>query len=264
MTSKWEQIIDPVKIKSMYAIYSTYDNDILFSRKEIKKPILCGGIITDFSQNVFNIKNDELVGLISYEQKQDLILSSNLIIKLPNNKNLKLIALLPYASFAMKVLRMVKPSHNQNIVIIEKDPFKTLLTKILNRSGARVSSLKSSDNFEILKNKPIDTLIYSQENSEVKKLVSQFELKSKYELKQISLADVGFEDNNYQKGVKYPYSYIRWDFKKNLQYFVSLVNEYNDFLNFFDIEIIKISDFEEISHKIDQLKTNMLYLFQKT
>jgi len=45
-------IIDPVQIENKYAIFSTYENDIIFHRENINTPIFCGGIIKSISQNI--------------------------------------------------------------------------------------------------------------------------------------------------------------------------------------------------------------------
>ena len=127
MMKNTTDIIDPVLIKNKYAVFSTYINDVIFHRENVKKPIFCGGIIKSISQNVYNFKIGEKIGYISSKQELDLTLSSNQIIKIAIYNNEKLISILPYASYAMKILRLVNPSLNQNIVIVRENFFSILL-----------------------------------------------------------------------------------------------------------------------------------------
>ena len=72
----------------------------------------------------------------------------------------------------------------------------------------------------------------------------------------------GLNDSNYIKGVKYPYSYIRWDFKKNLEYFIHLIDSKKVILDFFEVHIIEISQLDEMKRKTSEFKENSLILFK--
>jgi len=143
-------VIDPVQIENKYAIFSTYKNDIVFHRGNINTPIFCGGIIKSISQNVYNFKINEEIGYISCKQSPDITLSANQIVKIAINNNEKLIAILPYASYAMKILRHVNPSLNQNIAIVKVNFFSILLERLIKLSGANTFLIDSKDDSKFI------------------------------------------------------------------------------------------------------------------
>ncbi|MFW9930699.1 MAG: hypothetical protein ACFFD1_15020, partial [Candidatus Thorarchaeota archaeon] len=87
--------------------------------------------------------------------------------------------------------------------------------------------------------------------------------KQQYEVMAISKYDIGLDDDAYLKGVKYPYSYIRWDFNKNLDYFINLAKRDNEFLDFFEVNVIDVKNMDSIIHRFNNLNENSLYLFRK-
>ena len=92
--------------------------------------------------------------------------------------------------------------------------------------------------------------------------ISKINCQHKIDLNNITLYDKGLNDNNYLQGVKYPYSYVRWDFKKNLEYFIHLSDNKNVFLDFFEVHTIEITHLDEMSQKISEFKENSLILFK--
>ena len=267
-----DDIIDPVQVENKYAIFSTFKNDVVFHRENINTPIFCGGIIKSISQNVYNFKINEHIGYISCKQSPDLTLSSNQIVKIPIISNEKLIAVLPYASYAMKILRHVNPSLNQRIVIVGINFFTILLERLIKLSGANVFLIDSKGiskfvlNFDKeaknLNGASINTIIYDPLTSEVQKIITKINCNHKIDLHSISVYDKGLNDNNYIKGVKYPYSYIRWDFKRNLEYFIHLINNKKVLLDFFEVHAIEISHLDEMNQKISEFKENSIILFK--
>lgn len=265
-------IIDPVQIENKYAIFSTYENDIVFHRENINTPIFCGGIIKSINQNVYNFKINEKIGYISCKQSSDLTLSQNQIVKIANNNNEKLIAVLPYASYAMKILRHVNPSLNQNIGIVRINFFSILLERLIKLSGANVFLIDSKDFSDMIidfdneakkmSGAPFNTIIYYSLTPKVKEFTSKIDCEQKIDLNSISLYDKGLNDKNYIKGVKYPFPYIRWDYKKNLEYFIHLVDTKKVLLDFFKIRIIEISLMDEMKRKTSEFKENSLILFR--
>lgn len=265
-------IIDPIQIENKYAIFSTYKNDIVFHRENINTPIFCGGIIKSISQNVYNYKFNETIGYISCKQSLDLTLSANQIVKVAITNNEKLIAILPYASYAMKILRHVNPSLNQNIAIVRVNFFSILLERLIKLSGANAFLIDSIDDSKFtfdfdnkakkLNGDAINTIIYYSLTPKVNEFISKINCKHKIDLNNISLYDKGLNDNNYVRGVKYPYSYIRWDFKRNLEYFIHLIDNKKVLLDFFEVHVIEISQLDEIKRVISGFKENSLVLFK--
>ena len=285
-------IIDPVTILNKYALFSTYIDDIIFIKKE---PIFCGGIIKDLGRNVYNLKINEFVGYLSLKTHLNLRLSSNLIVKL-NEVNKHLIFSLPYASYAMNILRKINPKLGQNVVVIGLNFFSLLLFKLMRLSGANIYifNLNSYPNTLMLdeKEKPfimdkyndylktisIDSLILTKLSEEILEFVGKIRsnlkvqrayliehhlnpnLKAKINLHidQIMKYDKGFFDPDYNKGIKYPFSYVRWDFKRNLEYFVSLVEKNLIKLNYFKIYEVKLNSVKEIKEKIGILNEELL------
>ena len=254
-------IIDPVQIENKYAIFSTYKDDVVFDRENIKTPIFCGGIIKSINHNVYNFKINETIGYISCKQSSDLTLSANQILKIPMNNNEKLIAVLPYASHAMKILRQLKPSLNQNIVIVKINFFSILLERLIKLSGANVFLIDSKD-YSKLNGVAIDTIIYYSLTPKVNEVISKIICRNTIDLKNISLYDKGLEDFNYLKGVRYPYPYVRWDYKRNLEYFIDLIDSKKVLLDFFEVQFIEIVELDEIIRNNNEFKENSLILFK--
>jgi len=86
--------------------------------------------------------------------------------------------------------------------------------------------------------------------------------KNKIELNKINLFDKGLDDKNYLRGIKYPYSYVRWDFKRNLEYFINLVETQKITLDFFDITTIQVKDLGELRLSMNNLKEDLLILYK--
>ena len=272
MSLNTNDIINPVQIEHRYAIFSTYKNDVVFHRENINTPIFCGGVIKSISQNVYNLKINELIGYISCNQSPDLTLSANQIVKIANNNNEKLFAVLPYASYAMKILRHVNPSLNQIIAIVGINFFSLLLERLIKLSGANVLLIdsenysKSSFDFDNevkkMNENIVNTIIFYSLSPKVNEFISKINCNHKIDLSTTSLYDKGLDDDNYLKGVKYPYSYIRWDFKRNLEYFIQLIDKKRVKLDFFDIRVIKISQLDELNPETNDFKENSLLLFK--
>ncbi len=255
-------IIDPVQIENRYAIFSTHSDDIVFHRENVTTSIFCGGIIKSISQKVYNFKINEFIGYISCKQSSELTLSANQIVNIAINNNEKLIAVLPYASYAMKILRQVDPLLNQNIAIVKRNFFSILLERLIKLSGANVFLVDFDSEANKLNEASINTIIYDSSTPEMNEIISKINCKQKIDLNTISLYDKGLNDSNYIKGVKYPYSYIRWDFKKNLEYFIHLIDSKKVILDFFEIHVIKISQMDEMKRKASEFKENSLILFK--
>ncbi len=255
-------IIDPVQIENKYAIFSTYSDDIVFQRENINTPIFCGGIIKSISQNVYNFKINEFIGYISCKQSSKLTLSANQIVNIANINNEKLIAVLPYASYAMKILRQVDPRLNQNIAIVRMNFFSILLEKLIKLSGANVFLVDFDNEANKLNEASIDTIIYNELTPGENEFISKLNCNYKIDLHSVSLYDKGLNDSNYIVGVKYPYSYIRWDFKRNLEYFIHLIDSKKVSLDFFEVHKIEISQLDEMKRKTSDFKENSLILFK--
>ena len=255
-------IIDPVQIENRYAIFSTYSDDVVFHRENVTTPIFCGGIIKSISQKVYNFKINESIGYISCKQSSELTLSANQIVNIAINNNEKLIAVLPYASYAMKILRQVDPLLNQNIAIVKRNFFSILLERLIKLSGANVFLVDFDSEANKLNEASINTIIYDSSIPEMNEIISKINCKQKIDLNTISLYDKGLNDSNYIKGVKYPYSYIRWDFKRNLEYFIHLIDSKKVILDFFEVHIREISQLDEMKRKTSEFKENSLILFK--
>jgi len=255
-------IIDPVQIENRYAIFSTYSDDVVFHRENVTAPIFCGGIIKSISQKVYNFKINESIGYISCKQNSELTLSANQIVNIAINNDEKLIVELPYASYAMKILRQVDPLLNQNIAIVKRNFFSILLERLIKLSGANVILVDFDSEANKLNEASINTIIYDSSTPEMNEIISKINCNHKIDLHSISLYDKGLNDSNYIKGVKYPYSYIRWDFKRNLEYFIHLIDSEKVILDFFEVHIIKINQMDEMKQKASKFKENSLILFK--
>jgi len=277
--------IDPVQLINQYAIYSTFFDDPIFrNNKKCTKPIFCGGKILSFKQNVYNFKVNEFVVYISCKQNLNIELSSNLIFKLSDKNNLKLVTILPYASYAMKIFRKIDPKLGQNIVIIGLNFFSILLVKLFKLSGANTFIIKlEKDLFEYKKiadinkyiinglnesidrfnNIRIDSLILvSDLNQKINDLFTRVDLNQKIQINQISTYDKGFKDPSYIKGIKYPYSYVRWDYRENLKFFIYLVEKKIIDISFIEILNFKVSSIKDLKNSIKDFHKNVLILFE--
>ena len=290
------QFVSPVLVKNKFAIYSTIENDPLFNGFNRNTPIFCGGKIINFSNNVYNLKKNEIIGYNFQFCGLYKTLSPNVILNLPNF-NEKLVAILPYASYGMKILRFINPKIHDNILIIGYNFFSILLYKLIKLSGANVyilnfKSLKNStglndnllnnvetlsDRVEELKftyiiqisefnNKNIIDLLKTNSFKSVKKifLIEYFNQKINIFNREsnVSRFDIGLQDYNYLIGIKYPYPYIRWDFKRNLQYFILLVKEKNINLNFFTYVKLEVNSIKDIFRDIQNPQKEKLILYE--
>jgi len=292
---------DSIKVKHKYAQYSTYSNDCIFKSGCFKKPLFCGGIIQQFKNNVYNFKKGEFVGYPLYSHESNTILSSNLVFKIDEN-DYNLLFYLPYASYAMKLLRLIKPRIGENYIIIGLNFFTYILLKLFTLSGAFVEIIKNqqensplnipfSDQKFITNNihnildnflkEDIKGVILSEVNENTQNIVTTFQKikkKPKFyslipsnkesvssfnsEIIYFSIFDYGREDPNYIRGVNYPHAYIRWDFKKNLDFFISLIRKNKLSLEFLMIKKYKISDIEESKRILSSLPKDLLILFE--
>ncbi len=272
-------ILDPVKIRNKFAVVSTFQEDPIFP---LKKPVFCSGLVKEVNQNAYNFKINELVGYISYENALEFEESSQLIFKLPKNNSFQLISILPYVSYALKILRIVNPKIGQKIVIFGLNNFSLLLLNLLKLSGALVYiillennkiKLKYNEDVNVIKNiqdvinrfkdEKLDFCIsnskINKDNNESLKCIN---FNSMINLDEISIFDVGLDDPNYRNGIKYPYSYIRWDFRKNIEYFFYLIENSIINLIFLEIQKLTINTLEEITEKVSQINQDSLILFE--
>lgn len=293
---------DPVYLENKFGIFSTIKNDPLSWNLPPKNLIYCAGKIIDFEQNVFNFQKNEIVGYLSYIQDLNTTLSSNLIFKL-EEKNTNLISILPYASYAMKIIRKIDPKLGENIVLIGFNFFSLLLFKLIKLSGANVFIMKFNEDIikyeynnevknyiigdinnikKFFKNIKIKNIIQISEfNEEIKNFlkktfpifykklyliglhnINSFKLKEEFEVNIISPFDVGYDDLNYIRGIKYPYSYIRWDYMRNLKYFIYLVEKEIIKIDFLDFIEIEVNSIEEVREKIYKIQEEAIFLFQ--
>ena len=266
MLEKECDIIDTVESVNKYAVFSTIIDDPIFKNVKdcINNPIFCCGKIISFKNNVYNLKLNDIVVYISSQFEKNIQISSNLILKLSNTDNLNLIALIPYGSFAMKILRKINPKLEQSIVIIGLNFFSILIKKLLNMAGANVIILNDLEKDLIKINKiSIDTLIILNDlETKNQEILNSIKYKSIFYLNRISFYDKGLKDNNYICGIKYPYSYIRWDFRENLKYFIYLIENEIINLDFLEIIIKKVNSIEEIRNILNSRITNSLILFK--
>jgi len=276
---------DSVQVINKYAIYSTIQDDPIFqiNKNKISEPIFCGGVIKNFNQNVYNFRINEFVGYNSQKNDLNIELSSNLIFKLKEYGNQKLIAVLPYASYALKILREVNPTLGKNILIIDLNFFSILLFKLIKLSGANISIInleKNDINYEkeiddidvyndiddaIMKFRKIsidDVINVSDLNQKTSKFLNNINFKNKFSINQISIYDVGVEDPNYIKGIKYPYPYVRWEYKENLKYFIYLVENKILNIDFLEIAQIKVASINALKQYLKKIQKNSMILFK--
>ena len=93
-------------------------------------------------------------------------------------------------------------------------------------------------------------------------LINNFKDFGDFNLKYISPYDIGAVDPNYCRGLKYPISYIRWDYRRNIEYFISIVEEKIINLNYFNIKKIKVDSFMKTEELMSSLEIDSLFLFQ--
>lgn len=296
------RFINPVYILNQYALISTIENDIIFRNKNQLDPLFCCGVVKKFGQSVHNIKENEVVSYISKNLDLNIILPSNLIFKM-KEYNPKLISILPYASYGMKILRETNPKLSQNLLIFGFNMFSFLLSKILVKSGANIHILKLSNNnysYDLEKEKDIDVIniddyIQNQINKiRIDKIILMTDLnqiileavihlhnkfesleifdigvnhqkkkeQGKIKINQISRYNIDFINSNYKKSVYYPYDYMRWDYKRNLQYFIQLIEQNKivlDFINPMQVNVKNLDELkEQIPHIMDKIPGKLI------
>lgn len=295
-------LIDPVQITNQYAIFSTVKDDPLFWGRMKKEVIFCSGKIIKLEKNVFNFLNNQIVGYISTKFSSKILISSNMIHKI-DERNEKFILILPYASYAMKILREIDSKLGDNVLIIGLNFFSILLLKIIKLSGANVSILNLNEDLKVHKNfndvedyiiKDIKFLKDFFNSIRIKHIIqiSKFDRRvkefleketiiiykklnfvgsntqkninfiNKSKINKITIGDKGYLNSNYIKGIKYPYPYIRWDYKKNLSYFNYLVKKKIINLDFFDFNLIEINSLQKLKDKILNSPNDKLFLFK--
>jgi len=290
------QIIDPVLISHKFGIYSNLLDDPFFGPSVDKRPIFCGGIVQDFNRNVYNIKKGQIVSYISMEFKPRTTLSSNLLFHVSDD-DIKCMATLPYASSAMAILRLIAPQINEKILLMGTTITSILLAQLLGISGAKVTihcqenssterpqipqGIKKVNIKELSANTPnqkFSKILFFSRNEKdfdtLKDLIASNQEATVYIYREMEkhfrdldvlfnflpLSDVGFTDLNYQRGIKYPYSYVRWDYKRNLDYFLHLSAQKEISFDFFDLIELGPVDFRDIKRELDSLIREGLYL----
>lgn len=125
-----------------YLLYSSFKSDPLINAGNENGLISCGGIVESVDENVPDLAHGDIVGYLSLDVSETINLSSNIAIKL-SRYDPKLLALIPYGSYAMKVLRLVNPSIGMNVLIYGMDQFSLLLSQLMAISGANIFMLGS-------------------------------------------------------------------------------------------------------------------------
>ena len=292
-----------LKIKPKYAIYSTIENDPIFSLKSHDNVIYSGGEIVSVGSKIYNFNPGDLVCFIYSNHETDFRLSSNLVIKLIEEDPI-LITLIPYLSYAMKIIRHEKIRLGDRILILGFNFFSILLAKVLNLTNSDVQIINlrgynnsfSSHSAEILDLKETEKIKNLKKvnfrkvfiadgienfdkikeilrsNYDIINLIPNLEIPSSFlklsDIKTYSLYDKGLRDKMYREGIKYPYSYVRWDFKRNLKFV--LENYFGTRLSFNNIEkmistkIIKNKNKVERIIKDKELEKGYIHLFQLT
>lgn len=274
--------IDCIQVKNKWAVFSTIPNDVIFDINKINKPIFCGGIIKQINHSVYGFKKNDFVVYLSHQKTEIINLSSNLVIKL-NNINQDISVILPYASYAMKILREINPKMGQNILIIGMNFFSILLLKIFKLAGSdpliinldvdstNIKKKKKPHKWIIngfkeakilLRNIKIDSIvIYPSLRKNLNDFLKEIKYSKVILLNEISIYDKGLLDVNYIRGIKYPYSYVRWDFKNNLSYFINLFERGILNLDFLDYKLLEVDSIKEISEIINCIQSKSLILF---
>lgn len=252
-------ILDPIKVSNKYAIFSNQPDDLLFNKAVLNKPLFCAGIVKEIGNEVYNYKIGDFIGYFSSYQELELEISSNLTVKIPIEDNRRLIFILPYALHAINIMRRVKPKLGEKVLLIGDNFFIALLKELLTTSGAEVYVTPKND-YEQIPSTVNIALISPGANINAK-YFRECKIERKYELSQFNIYDGGLDDPNYIRGIKYPYSYVRWQYKTNLHYFIDLVvkNRINlDLVSFLEKRFRSI---DELSENISYLKKNSLVLF---
>ena len=136
-----------------------------------------------------------------------------------------------------------------------------LLKKLIDLSGANVFFMTSKDDYNDLSSR-LDCIIFSSDASDNDlSYLREVERVREFGLEDFSLFDMGLDDPLYKRGIKYPYSYIRWQFKNNLEYFINLIEKSIIRLDFFQFFKIKTNSVKEMNEYIDSLKDDSLVLF---
>ena len=223
-----------VKIRQKYIVYSTLDKDPIFPQNNNSLPIFCGGKVISIGQEVYNLKENDNIFYISQEQKAEIVLPYDNILKMKIHYESGLIAVLPYIAYAMKILRIINPKLGNNILIIGKSFFFDFLKKILEIAGAKVK-IYTEDIFNDFHN--FDLIIINSDylNADYLEKFKEIKMPDLIDLKFFSNLDIGISEFDHKFRIKYPYSYIRWDFRRNLDFFYSLVEEKKIKLNFIKI-----------------------------
>ena len=92
--------------------------------------------------------------------------------------------------------------------------------------------------------------------------MNNIRIRERFSLNLCSPYDKGFSDPSYLKGIKFPYSYVRWDYRRNMEYFISLVENGKLNLSFLDLGHKKVNSIEELYKIIPEIQSESLFLFQ--
>ena len=252
-------ILDPVKIANKYAIFSNQPDDLLFNKDLLNKPLFCAGILREIGNEVYNYKIGDFLGYFSPNQELELEISANLTVKIPNEENHGLIFILPYALHAMNILRKINPKLGETVLLIGENFFTTLLKQLFVSSGAEVFVRSKKVNEWIPSS--INIALISPGTNENTDFLKECKIERKYELTQFNIYDGGLDDPNYIRGIKYPYSYVRWQYKTNLYFFIDLIVKNKINLDFLNILEKQFSNIDQLSEYISSLKENTLALF---
>jgi hypothetical protein len=160
----------------------------------------------------------------------------------------------------MNIMRRINPKLGETVLLIGENFFLTLLKKLLVLSGAEVfvSSKKAKERIP----SRVNIALISPGANENTNFLNECKIERKYELTQFNIYDGGLDDPNYIRGIKYPYSYVRWQYKTNLYYFIDLIVKNRINLDFFKFLEIQFSNIDELSEHIGSLKENSLVLFK--
>jgi len=242
-------ILDLVKITNKYAIFSNQPDDFLFGKDLLNTPLFCAGILKEIGNEVYNYKIGDILGYFFPNQELELEISANLTVKISNEENHRLLFILPYALHAMNILRKINPKLGERVLLLGENFFITLLKQLINLSGAEVFLKSKKVNMDIPSE--INIALISPEANENMDFLRECKIERKYELRQFNIYDRGLNDPDYIRGIKYPYSYVRWDYKKNLEYFVNLIEKDVINLDFLDIICIEVNNLDEIYKNMD-------------
>jgi len=253
-------ILDPVKIANKYAIFSNQPDDLLFNKDLLDKPLYSAGVIRDIGNEVYNYKIGDFLGYFSTDQELELEISANLTVKIPNEENHKLIFILPYALYAMNILRKSNTKLGETVLLIGDNFFVTLLKKLFVSSGAEVFVASKKDYIQLPSR--VDLALVAPGACENTDFLKTCKIERKYEMNQFSIYEGGLDDPNYIRGIKYPYSYVRWQYNTNLYYFIELILKKKIDLDFFNILEKSFTSQNELNEHAVSLEPNSLILFK--